>query len=114
MNFRFFNAVAGISAIGTCGRPLREAAKEAEALACWRAEEEGCSTLDALNKNFKERVVSQVSFTVLSLATIFSVVWLATNTSASEWLLCLVALLPGGVLIGSSLFEQLLRKRWRI
>lgn len=114
MNFRLFNVVLGVNSLVSWGRPFREAAKEAEALAYWRAEEEGSAPIDALTKNFSERRLAQVSFTLVTLAVMLGVVWLATYADTPEWLLCLVALMPGCVLSGTIWLERRLRTQWRI
>lgn len=115
MDFRLFNYVRGITdLLGGWRRPFDEAARETAALARRRARECGITPEQAQNLSHHEHMVGQTGFVVLALSVTASLVVLAANHTAPEWVLCLLALVPGATLLSSVWIERRMRTRWGI
>ncbi|KVP75356.1 hypothetical protein WJ96_06235 [Burkholderia ubonensis] len=116
MNFRLFNYMRGINSLVTCWayRPYEEAAREAVELARRRSIQCGITQEVALGLGFRECMAGQVGFACCYIAWMAGLLLLAANHAAPEWVMCLMAVVPGATLMSSLWLERRMRARWSI
>lgn len=112
MNYLVFNYVTGITSVLGPYRPFREVVRESAALARRRANDYGIPPELAHDLNVSEFFAGQTGFAVLCLAVIASILALGVQ-HGPQWIMCLLALIPGTTLFAGLWLERWLRGQLR-